>query len=104
LFCVTENDIYWNIENIKAMKEYAESQDLKTIADPWGLANVFGGEAVITVDYRRDGLKNALALFDKWMESIINIGFDTVFLDEPHAGTETLKLTTSIYEKYKRAC
>jgi hypothetical protein len=63
LFCVTENDTYWNIDNIKAMKEYAESQDLKTIADPWGLANVFGGEAVSTVDYRRDGLKKALALF-----------------------------------------
>jgi hypothetical protein len=71
------------------MKEYAQSQDLKTIAGAWGLANVFGEEAISTVNYRRDGLKK---------ESILNIGFDNVFLDEPHAGSETLKFIPRIYE------
>ncbi len=32
---------------------------------------------------------------------MISIGFDTVFLDEPHAGNETLKFISSIYQKYK---
>jgi len=62
---------------------------------------LFGGEAISTVNYQRDGLEKVLGLLDKWIESVISIGFDTVFLDEPHAGNETLKFITSIYQKYK---
>src|SRR5919206_2890862 len=91
LFCVSENDINWNIGNIKAMKEFAESQNLKTLAGPWGLAGVFGGESVSTVSYERDGLNKVLELFDKWILSVIEIGFKNIFLDEPHMGTKTLQ-------------
>jgi hypothetical protein len=81
LFCVSENDINWNIDNIKAMKEYAESQNLNTMAGPWGLAGVFGGESVSTVNYERDGLNKVLQLFDKWISCVTAIGFDNIFLD-----------------------
>ena len=101
LFCITENDIRWNAGNIKAMKEYAESQNFKTLAGPWGLAGIFGGEAVSSISYERDGVKKVMELFDQWIKTVIAIGFDTVFLDEPHAGNKTLEFIKRIYKKYE---
>jgi hypothetical protein len=75
LFCITENDIRWNVENIKAMKDYAESQNFKTLAGPWGLAGIFGGEAISSVCYERDGLETVMMLFDEWIKIVIGIRF-----------------------------
>jgi len=101
LFCITENDIRWNKENIKAMKEYAESQNFNTLAGPWGLAGVFGGEAVSSISYERDGLRKVMQLFDDWIRTVIDIGFKTVFFDEPHAGNKTLEFVKKIFNKYE---
>jgi hypothetical protein len=103
LFCISENDMKWNVENIKAMKDHAESLNFKTLAGPWGIAGIFGGEAISTVCYQRDGLEKVLILFDEWINTVINIGFKTVFLDEPHIGNETIEFIKKVYEKYHAA-
>jgi hypothetical protein len=101
LFCIPENDIRWNTDNIKAMKDYAESQNFKTLAGPWGLGGIFGGEAISTVCYERDGLEKVLALFDEWVSAVISMGFKTIFLDEPHVGDKTIGFVEKVYEKYQ---
>lgn len=100
LFCISENDLRWNMENIRAMKEYAESRGFKTLAGPWGLAGIFGGEAVSTVCYERDGLRKVMMLFQQWITNVMDIGFHTIFLDEPHLGNKTIEFVRKVCSKY----
>lgn len=82
LFCIPEHVMLWSMDNIKAMKQHAEREGLKTIANPWGLAGIFGGEALSSVNYIDEGSK-ALKLFDTWARVVREAGFSTIMLDEP---------------------
>jgi hypothetical protein len=83
LFCVPEAIMKWNLGNIRAMKEFAERSGLITMADPWGIGGLFAGEAINSINYKRDGLETALHLYEKWLLAVGAIGFKSIFIDEP---------------------
>jgi len=58
-------------------------------------------KAVSSISYERDGLRKVMQLFDDWIRTVIDIGFKTVFFDEPHAGNKTLEFVKKIFNKYE---
>ena len=79
LFAVCEQTWQYNLNGVKEMRQHAESAGLDTWVGPWGLCNMFGGEAVSTYKCDDEG-----ALFlELWKQDVANIGFKTIFLDEP---------------------
>lgn len=92
IFCVTHTDLLYSLDNIKEMKEYAESEGLKTVAGPWGLAGIFGGEAISLVNAKRDGMAATKALVFEWINTMEETGFKNIFLDEPHLGSHSENL------------
>lgn len=106
IFCVTHTDLLYSLENIREMKEYAESEGLKTVAGPWGLAGIFGGEAISLVNAERDGLAETKFLVFEWIQKMIEIGFKNIFLDEPHLGgkdenIDFIKTTIRLFDLYE---
>lgn len=86
LFPVCEQTWQFNLANVREMREIAEDAGLDTWAGPWGMCNMFGGEAISTYHPDADGD----VFFELWKSDIIGAGFRTVFLDEPRLETNKL--------------
>ena len=80
LFPVCEQTWQFNLDNVRQMRDVAEDAGYDTWAGPWGLCNMFGGEAIST--YKADS-PDAEVYLELWKNDLINIGFKTVFMDEP---------------------
>ncbi len=76
LFCITETDMRFNMEIFTEFKTYAEGEGLECWATFWGL---FAGEAVCTANE----IGEKKIYLSRWLEKVINIGFNHIFIDEP---------------------
>ena len=99
--CFTENDLLYNLENMRQIVRTSHDLGLEVHADPWGVAGVFGGEAFskfatweadagqVLADGSRMGVvclnRPVLGEFlHGWIDAAIDIGSDVLFFDEPH--------------------
>jgi hypothetical protein len=98
---LSEADLIWSRQTTAHVVEAARQVGLEVWLDPWGVAGVFGGEALsrfllkrydawqLTSDGRRVPIacprSPALwAFLDEWIEAASACGADGVFWDEPH--------------------
>jgi len=100
--CMTESDLIWGLESMRAVVEVSKEAGLEVHLDPWGLAGIFGGEALSkfvawepqTLQVMADGTLAAgcaclwapelRAFIREWTDAAIDIGADQLFWDEPH--------------------
>jgi hypothetical protein len=80
LFGVSESQWRYNLDNIREMREHAETSGMDIWAGPWGLSGMFAGEAVSSFTPDTDGQ----VAFELWKQDMTRkAGFGTIFLDEP---------------------
>jgi hypothetical protein len=99
--CFTESDLFWGLESMRQIVAISHDAGLEVHLDPWGVAGVFGGEALskfvtwevgscqVLADGTRMGVaclnQPALTAFlRQWVDAAIDIGGDVLFFDEPH--------------------
>lgn len=82
LLCIPEQDMRHSMGSVGELRHLAGAVGLDVWAGPWGLGNIFGGEGVTTTPYRYQR-QGALRLYSEWVAKVRDVGFSTVFLDEP---------------------
>lgn len=97
----SEEDILFYKETMKEIVAASKEEGLKVYMGPWGVGNIFGGEALsklVAMNYdcwqvASDGKRyptmclNSDIMLDymkKWIAAAKEAGADTVFWDEPH--------------------
>ncbi len=99
--CFTESDLFWGIESMREIVRISKDLGLEVHLDPWGVAGVFGGEALskfvawemsscqVLADGSSIGVTCLnqpvlLSFMKEWIDAAIDIGADVLFFDEPH--------------------
>lgn len=99
--CFTEADLIYGLETMRTIVDLSKQVGLEVHLDPWGLAGIFGGEALSkfiawepqALQVMADGtLAGAACLWrpelrkfiHEWIDAGIDIGADLLFWDEPH--------------------
>ncbi|MEZ4499441.1 MAG: hypothetical protein R2839_05075 [Thermomicrobiales bacterium] len=99
--CFTESDLLWGLESMREIVNISHAAGLEVHLDPWGVAGVFGGEALSkfvtwNTDANQvlaDGSQVAVTCLNhpkllpflyEWIDAGIDIGADLLFFDEPH--------------------
>jgi hypothetical protein len=99
--CCTEADLLWGYETMREIVRISHETGLETHLDPWGVAGVFGGEALskivaleidacqVLADGSRAGAlclnhPRLLSILHEWIDGGVAIGADVLFFDEPH--------------------
>lgn len=89
VLCVTETDLRSQERQayLKKAVDSMQSAGLDIWADPWAVGGVFGGEAVSY--FKREHEKHCDCnphlekLLDRWLDTVGQLGIETVFWDEP---------------------
>jgi hypothetical protein len=99
--CFTESDLLWGLESMREIVGISHAAGLDVHLDPWGVAGVFGGEALSKfVTWNTDACQvlgdgstvgviclnhpKLLPFLKEWIDAGIDIGADLIFFDEPH--------------------
>jgi len=99
--CSTESDLLWGQETMREIYRISHELGLEVHVDPWGVAGVFGGEALskfVTWEIDRcqvlaDGSRMGVACLNQpklldwlheWIDAAVDQGADALFFDEPH--------------------
>jgi len=99
--CFTESDLIWGLESMREIVHISHDSGLEVHLDPWGVAGVFGGEALskfatwqvgacqVLADGSRMGVvclnqPVLLPWLRQWIDAAVDIGGDVLFFDEPH--------------------
>lgn len=99
--CSTESDLLWGHETMREIYRISHELGLEVHVDPWGVAGVFGGEAlskfvtweVDLCQVLADGSRIAVACLNQprlldwlhdWVDATVDQGADVLFFDEPH--------------------
>lgn len=99
--CFTESDLLWGLESMREIVRISHDIGLEVHLDPWGVAGVFGGEALSKfVTWNTDACQvladgsaigviclnhpKLVPFLREWIDAGIDIGADALFFDEPH--------------------
>jgi hypothetical protein len=99
--CFTESDLLWGVETMRQIAAISHELGLEVHAEPWGVAGIFGGEALskfvtwetaacqVLADGSRMGVaclnrSELRAFLHEWIDAAVDTGADTLFFDEPH--------------------
>jgi hypothetical protein len=99
--CFTESDLIWGVESMREIVKVSHDAGLEVHLDPWGVAGVFGGEAlskfvtweVEACQVLAGGTRMGVACLNQpalmpwlreWIDAAVDIGGDVLFFDEPH--------------------
>lgn len=99
--CFTESDLLWGLESMRDIVRISHEIGLEVHLDPWGVAGVFGGEALskfvtwnndacqVLGDGSRVGViclnhPKLMPFLSEWIDAGVDIGADVLFFDEPH--------------------
>ena len=97
----SENDLQYYSQTMKEMVTISHEQGLEVYMDPWGVGQVFGGEAYSSFLYKNLGSWQVTSqgnpapiaclndsvfndFMKSWVEKAVETGTDVVFWDEPH--------------------
>lgn len=99
--CFTESDMLWGLETMREIVRMSHEIGLEVHLDPWGVAGVFGGEALSKFVTWNAEANQVLAdgtsigasclnhpklhrFLEEWIDAAVDIGGGVLFFDEPH--------------------
>jgi len=101
LHTFSEEDLRFYPGTMKEIVTLSKRYGLEVYLDPWGVGGVFGGEAFTQFALENDEARQVLSngrkapaacpnhpkfheFMKSWVRTAVDLGADTVFLDEPH--------------------
>jgi hypothetical protein len=99
--CFSESDLLDGLESMREIVRMTHDLGLEAHMDPWGVAGIFGGEALskfvaweiaecqLLADDSAVGIAclhsaKLRAFLHRWIDAAIDVGADVLFWDEPH--------------------
>jgi hypothetical protein len=85
VLCIPDDILRWNLENIKEIVRIAVSRKVNVWADPWGVSQIFDGEALTSYTHLscldNYSLKKHVHV---WLDKVLEIeGIEAIFWDNP---------------------
>ncbi len=97
----SERDMEFYSESVGELVKFSKEMGLNTLADPWGVLRLFGGEEYSRWIYiypeirqrKHDGSEGygacpnnqrTISLLEEWIDKVAELGFDGIFWDEVH--------------------